>query len=75
MTTMEESKIKPFIPCNDYWPVQIPQEKMNAYKELIAEGQISDLHIIYNTNTGATCIEYRSIAPHEWIRKELMRRA
>lgn len=48
---------------------------MNAYKELIAEGQISDLHIIYNTNTGATCIEYRSIAPHEWIRKELMRRA
>ena len=67
--------IHPFILCNDYWPTQIRPEKMAAYKQLIAEGQISDLHIVYNKNTGATCIEYRSIAPHEWIRKELMHRA
>ena len=32
------TQIKPFIKCIDFWPVQIPPEKLNAYKQLIDEG-------------------------------------
>ena len=67
-------KIKPFIKCVDHWPEMIPQEKLKAYKELIEEGQIMKHHVLVNRATGATVIEYYSIAPHEWILEELRRR-
>lgn len=68
------NKIQPFITCVDYWPTQIPPEKLKTYKQIIAEGQITEPSIVYNTKTGATCVQYCSIVPHEWIKEEMMRR-
>ena len=69
------SEVKPFIKCIDYWPVQIPHNKMAAYRQLIDEGQILKHKVIYNRQTGTTTIEYYAIAPHEWIKEELARRS
>ena len=66
--------VKPFIKCVDYWPEQIPEIKLAAYKQLIDEGQIMKHHVIYERGTGRTVVEYYAIAPHEWIREELRRR-
>ena len=68
------TEVKPFIKCVDYWPVEIPEEKLAAYKALIEEGQIRNHHVIHNRRTGTTTVEYYAIAPHEWIREELKRR-
>lgn len=68
-------KIKPFIKCVDYWPEQIPEKKLAAYKQLIDEGQIRKHHVIYERGTGRTVVEYYAIAPHEWILEELRRRS
>ena len=67
--------VKPFIKCIDFWPMQIPPGKESAYKQLIAEGQIRNHHVIVNQKTGSTTIEYYSTIPHEWIREELAKRA
>lgn len=40
------TKIKPFINCFDYWPEQIPPEKLKIYNQLIAEGQITKPQVI-----------------------------
>lgn len=69
------TKVKPFIQCIDYWPIEIPEAKLAAYKQLIAEGQILKHHVIYNRTTGSTTIEYYSTIPHEWIREELSKRS
>lgn len=68
------TEVKPFIKCVDFWPVQIPPEKLAAYKSLIEEGQIRKHHVIYNRRTGSTTVEYYAIMPHEWVREELMKR-
>ena len=69
------TEVKPFIKCIDYWPNHIPDEKLAAYKQLIAEGQIRKHHVIYNRRTGSTTVEYYAIAPHEWILEEMKRRS
>ena len=69
------TKVKPFIKCVDFWPEQIPAEKLAAYKQLIEEGQIMKHHVVFNHKTGSTTVEYSSIAPHEWILDEMRRRA
>jgi hypothetical protein len=63
--------VSPFIKCVDYWPGQIPPEKLAAYKQLIEEGQIRKHHVLYNCQTGSTTVEYYSTVPHEWILEEL----
>ena len=68
-------KIKPFVKCVDFWPVEIPTNKLAAYKQLIAEGQILNHHVIYNRRTGSTTVEYYANQPHEWIREELAKRS
>ena len=68
-------KIKPFIKCVDYWPGQIPPEKLAAYKQLIAEGQIRKHHVIYQREAGSTTVEYYATVPHEWVREELKKRS
>ena len=68
------TKVKPFIKCVDFWPVEIPPEKLAAYKQLIAEGQILKHHVLYNRWTGSTTVEYYSTVPHEWILEELKKR-
>ena len=68
-------QIKPFIKCVDYWPEQIPPEKLEAYRQLIEEQQIRKHHVIYNRTAGSTTVEYYAIAPHEWILNELRRRS
>lgn len=65
------TEVKPFMKCVDYWPVQIPAEKLAAYKEMISAGQIRKHHVIYNRRTGSTTVEYFSTVPHEWILEEM----
>ena len=67
-------KVKPFIRCVDFWPVEIPDAKLAAYKQLIAEGQIMKHQVIYNQRTGSTTVEYFSTIPHEWVLEELAKR-
>ena len=67
-------KIKPLIRCVDFWPGQIPPEKLKIYKQLITENQITKPHVIYSQRTGSTSVEYLAIAPHEWILSEMKRR-
>ena len=66
--------VKPFIKCIDYWPEQIPPEKLEAYKQLIEEKQIRKHHVLVNRQTGSTTVEYYSTIPHAWIREELAQR-
>ena len=61
--------------CKDIWNRRIPPKKLNAYKQLIEEGQIRKHHVTYNRVTGSTIVEYFAIAPHEWILEELARRS
>ena len=69
------TQIKPFIKCVDYWREHIPPEKLEIYKQLIDEKQIRKHHVIYSRITGSTAVEYYAIAPHEWIREEMAKRA
>lgn len=69
------TQIKPFIKCIDYWPERIPPEKLAAYKQLIAEGQIRKHHVLYARGSGRTVVEYYAIAPHEWILDQLKERS
>ena len=69
------TEVKPFIKCIDFWPGHIPPEKLDAYKQLIDEGQIREHHVIVNQRTGSTTVEYYSTIPHEWILEELKRRS
>lgn len=66
--------VKPFIKCVDFWPAEIPANKLAAYKALIDEGQILKHHVLYNQRTGSTTVEYYATIPHEWILEELAKR-
>lgn len=68
------TRVKPFIKCVDYWPIRIPSSCLDAYAEMIREGQIADQHVVYNHTTGTVVIEYMANQPHEWIRQELKKR-
>lgn len=68
------TEVKPFIKCIDFWPDGIPERKMQIYKDMIAESQIRNHHVIVNRRTNATTVEYYAIAPHEWIRQEMAKR-
>ena len=72
---MKEHTVKPFIKCVDFWPVEIPHNKLEAYGQLISEGQILKHQVVYNRRTGSTTVEYYSIMPHEWVREELAKRS
>jgi hypothetical protein len=67
-------KIKPFIKCVDFWPGQIPPEKLAVYKQLIQEEQIRKHYVIHNRQTGSTAVEYYAIAPHKWILEQMAER-
>lgn len=67
------TEVKPFIKCVDFWPEEIPPEKLAAYKQMIKEGQILKHSVVYNRQTGSTTVEYSSTVPHEWILEELAR--
>ena len=69
------TEVDPFLKCVDYWPGQIPPEKLAAYKQLIEEKQIRKHHVIVNRRTGSTTVEYYAIMPHEWVREELAKRS
>lgn len=69
------TKVKPFIKCVDFWPENIPPEKLAIYKQMIEEGQILKHHAIYNRRSGSTSVEYYAIAPHEWILEEMRKRS
>lgn len=69
------TKVSPFIKCVDYWKDHIPPEKLEIYRQLIAEEQIRKHHVIYDRATGSTTVEYYSVAPHEWILEEMRKRS
>ena len=60
--------------CKDTWTRQIPDNKLAAYRALIAEKQITKPHVTYDRQSGTTIVEYLAIAPHEWILEEMKRR-
>ena len=66
-------RAKPSLKCVDYWPTQIPPEKLAAYKRLHEAGQIGHWRVVYNRPEGSTTVEYRSTVPHEWILEDLAR--
>lgn len=68
-------RVRPFVKCIDYWPEKIPPEKLDAYRQMIQEGQIRKHHVIYNREAGSTTIEYYAIAPHKWILEEMRKRS
>ena len=68
------TQVKPFIKCVDYWPEQIPPDKLAVYKQFIEEGQILKHHVIYGKKDRSTTVEYYAIAPHEWMLEEMARR-
>ena len=39
------TEVEPFVKCVDYWPEHILDEKLDAYKQLIEEGQIRKHHV------------------------------
>ena len=65
------TEIKPFIDCVDYWPGEIPQSRLDAYKLMVAEGQIMKQHVYLNKKYNSTIIAYRATVPHEWILEEM----
>ena len=68
------SEVKPFIKCVDFWPDGIPDRKLAIYKQFIAEGQIMKHHVLVNSRTKGTTVEYYSTIPHEWILQEMRQR-
>lgn len=68
-------QIKPFIKCVDFWPGQIPADKLEIYKQMIREEQIRKPTVVVNESTGSTTVEYYAIAPHEWILEQMRQRA
>lgn len=68
-------RVRPFVKCIDYWPEKIPPKKLDAYSQMIQEGQIRKHHVIYNREAGSTTIEYYAIAPHKWILEEMRKRS
>ena len=65
------TQVKPFIKCTDFWPGQIPADKLEIYKQMIREEQIRKHTVIVNEKTGSTVVEYYAIAPHEWILEQM----
>ena len=58
----------------DTWRRHIPPDKLNAYRSLIDEGRIRDVHVTYVRPIEETIVEYEAEDPHEMILEELKRR-
>ena len=58
LNTERGTEVKPFIKCIDFWPDGIPERKVQIYKDMIAEGQIRNHHVIVNRRTNATTVEF-----------------
>ena len=61
--------------CVDTWNRHIPGNKLSAYKKLIDEKLITDIHVTYYRKQKTTVIEYSSSKPHEWILDQLRERS
>ena len=66
--------VPPHIYCVDYWPRGISREKLAAYRQMMDEGQLADLHGIFNKSFGSLLIFYFANQPHEWVLEALARR-
>ncbi len=62
-------------PYQDMWKIHIPDNKLNAYKQMLDEGCIWNPHVVYDRSTGTTTVEYYASMPHEQVRNELRRRS
>jgi len=71
---MKMTEVRPFIRCVDYWPGPVPPAKMEIYRQLVKEKQISRPRLLMNQETGSVTVEYEAIAPHEWIRQQIIGR-
>lgn len=60
--------------CKDTWKKTVPPNKMMAYKQLLDEGVIENIHITYVRSTKETIFEYDSEQSHNEVLKELSKR-
>lgn len=60
--------------CKDTWKKPVPQNKMMAYKQLLDEGVIENIHITYIKSTKETIFEYDAEQNHNDVLKELAKR-
>ena len=60
--------------CKDTWRKKVPANKMMAYKQLLDEGVIENIHITYIKSTKETVFEYDSDQDHDDVLKELAKR-
>ena len=58
----------------DTWKKKIPVNKLMAYKELLDEGVIENIHVTYIKSTKETVFEYDSDQNHDDVLKELAKR-
>ena len=65
---IEPRQPEPFIPVTDLWRKgQLTDQRMAAYRRLIAEGEIKILKVIHEPATGMTSVQYLSNVPEEFI--------
>ena len=60
--------------CKDTWTRPIPVEKLAAYRQMIEDGKITDLHVTYNRTTKVTYVEYDSELSHDEVLDEMRKR-
>ena len=61
--------------CKDTWKKKIPDNKLNAYKQLIDSVLITISKVAYERGSGITIVEYNSTVTHTEIKDELRRRS
>jgi hypothetical protein len=66
-------EVGPHIACADYWPHGIPEDRLAAYKAMLAANQITRPRVTVSASAGSVLVEYMSAVPHEWIRQEMRR--
>lgn len=60
--------------CKDTWRKTVPANKLMAYKQLLDEGVIENIHITYIKSTKETVFEYDSDLDHTDVLTELAKR-
>lgn len=58
----------------DVWSIRVPENKLQAYKQMMNEKQIELLGITYDRSTKRTIFKYEADLPHEKILEELAKR-
>lgn len=67
--------VKPFMFYADVWQrKRFDKVRMQAYKQMETEGQIQVIKVTFSKSDQLVVMEYKTIAPHEWILDQLKER-